>query len=245
MANPVVQLMIASQAELRENALCPRRREEFTEFPAIVSLGEGGELFRLMERPNGALVLVAAKGMEIRFAGETMAVAERELRSGMEWTAGEWNFRVAFRRETAGISFWSLALSRLARVLVLLFFIVQLWVMFGLQGIVMNSGILDNSTEKLRMMKQVEALQTRASKVKVDTPLKRSILAAVQDEVATRMRFLKNYENVLRRSERRQMSQDCTRLAEVLDILETDGAFGAVEPLDVDGAVKRVLETRE
>ncbi len=244
MAKPVVQLMIVSQAQLREKALAPRTREEFTEFPAIVSVGEGGELFRLEEKGE-AIVLVAGKGVEVRFAGEAMAVKERELHTGMEWTAGEWNFRVAFQRQSAGISFWSQALARFARVLVLLFFLVQLWVMFGLQGIVLNSGILDNSTEKLRMMKQVEALQARAAKVKVDTPLKRSILAAIQDDVEARMRFLKNYENVLRRSERRQMREDCTRLGEMLDILETDESFGAVEPLDVDGAVKRVLEIRE
>jgi hypothetical protein len=252
MAITAVQLMYAPLAVTRENSLAPRSRVEFTELPASVSLDDSGELFRLEATERGGVRLRAGAGasrgaspsVPLSFAGETGPVESRELHSGMEWTAGGWSFRVAFVRERPRISFWSRALARLGQLLVVLFLAVQLWVMFGLQGIVLDSGVLENSSDRLAMMKGVEALQKRLQKMEGDSPLKKSILAALREEVAARMRFLKNYENLLRRSERRRMKEDSRKMEEFLDMLEQDAHFGEVGQLDVDGAVKKILEVR-
>ena len=180
------------------------------------------------------------------FVNGDPATAGRELLSGDEIRVGHWTCHIHKtygdpndRRRRTGLA-W------VTRVLVVLVLLAELGVVVWLPCQANAAAQHGNDLVQLRTIALLDALRSRVlhpeqPQAEVPDPVEQAIRHAIGNDLERRARYLRRYQNSLSAEQCRQMYQELSALADVLDRLTTEPPLQPIPDVDVDAAVRAAL----
>ena len=119
----------------------------------------------------------------------------------------------------------------------------ELLVMCGLPFMLSQASVWDGSIMVQRIVRRIEGLRGRVTKVETDGAIRRAITAEISLELNECARYVRAYDRGIRRSQRRDIMNELDRIDRIVKRLEDSEPLGidTIGEPDLDGAVKRTL----
>ena len=234
------QLTIRNQDAQTGNVALRRRRVVTCEQPRlrlggsgcdIELAGEDGELLRLETGVDGVTHVFSERFQHLR-VGREKRFLPLSLVSGDDIEVGSWSFKYYVRKAVPGLSWQGTALSRFSLVAVLLVLLAEFFAVAVLPLLVIRADPSGSAVARQRVTDMLDTLRRRAAAVTTEDVLQHYLTTAVRDELDARARYLRQYDDDMSRSQRREMLADLQRLAYLLDRVE-DGSLLAPLPAPV------------
>ena len=251
---PQAQFIIQDSDAQTTAALFRRHRAwQPDSLPATVG-GEGcdcvlegctGTLFTLVEdEADKKIKLLPAPKVEISINGASCPSLGQLLRSGDKVTAGTAKLHFYTVRQQEKPSLASLFLARLSKTLVVLFVLAELWVLFVLPNQIRDNRFWKRAIDKQRISSMLDQLRRDVSKLEAPEPGQKALQAALQAELDARVRYLRQYEDRMTRSQRRAMQEDLQEIQRLTGRLSAGQIMQPLPPLQTDQAVQAIVGER-
>ena len=243
------QLTIRKQDAQTGNAVLRRRRVVTCDQPCLrlggvgcdVELeGEDGELLRLETAADGVTRLLSGRLRELRIGHEQRLIPVT-LTSGDDIGAGSWSLRYYVSKPAPGLSWQGTALARFSLLAVLLVLLAQLFTVAVLPQLVVRADPSGSAVARQRVAEMLDTLRRRAGAVATDDPLQMYLAAAIRDELDARARYLRQYDDDMSRSQRREMLADLQRLSYLLERVEAGAVLTPLPLPAVNSGVEHLL----
>ena len=243
------QLTIRNQDAQTGNAALRRRRVVTCTQPRLrvggpgceVELaGEDGEMLRLETDASGVTRLLSERLQDL-LVGQEKRPLPVILTSGDDMVVGSWSLRYYVSKPAPGLSWQGTALARFSLLAVLLVLLAQLFALAVLPQLVVRADPGGSAVARQRVAEMLDTLRQRAGAVVTDDPQRQYLAAAVRDELDARARYLRQYDDDMSRSQRREMLADLQRLAYLLDRVEAGGVLTPLPTSAVNSGVEHLL----
>ncbi|MBQ6472600.1 MAG: hypothetical protein IJJ33_11490 [Victivallales bacterium] len=248
MESAVLQLIIAPPEGQENPALARRSLLEVTELPSEVG-GDGHPLpdrktptlFRL--EPGGRIANVVPLPDIPLLLNGSPCVKSTPLALGDELCAHGVSMRAFVRYEHTPLSWQSQLLARLSKCLVVIFILLEAWVMLGLPKLVSTSENLNSSLTRQRIYHQLDQLRNRLRELKPQNQLEQAIASELNEDLEHRVRYLRKNEANMRKRQRRKMQDSLRQITAIMELLENDNRnTRLLAPPDIDGAIQKILQ---
>ncbi len=206
--------------------------------------GYAGTLFTLAEDGAGKVKLLPAPKAEISVNGTPCPAHGQLLRSGDKVAARTAKLHFYTVRKQAKPSLSSLFLARLSKTLVVLFVLAQLWVLFILPSQIRDNRFWERAIAKQRISSLLDQLRRDVSKLEVPEAGQKALQAALLAELDARVRYLRQHEDRMRRSQRRAMQEDLQEIQRLTGRLSAGQIMQPLPPLQTDQAVQAIVGER-
>ena len=239
MGNIKVQLTIEKEPG-REPArrLAPRRVLEIEALPCSEA---GGHLlgFELMQSDSNVML---KPGKDVHVNGEAV-VDQVMLHISDVISAGGYEYGFYLSRWRPPMRPLCRFLAWLAKGIACICLMSELLVMCGLPFMLSHASAWDGSIMLQRIVRRIESLRGRVSKLDDNGAIKRAIAAELSVELNECARYVRAYDRGIRRSQRREIMHELERIDGILKHLESKEPLGidTIGEPDLDGAVKRIL----
>lgn len=119
----------------------------------------------------------------------------------------------------------------------------ELLVMCGLPFMLSQASAWDGSIMLQRIVRRIEELRGRVSKLDDDGAIKRAVAAELSLELNECARYVRAYDRRIRRGQRREIMHELERIDGIMKRLESKEPLGidTIGEPDLNGAVKRTL----
>ena len=220
-----------------------------TELPSVVlgkearsgELGAEG-LFGLVEE-NGVVIAVPHEGGQKLSVNGEEVTGHRKLAVGDHIACGGYEYGYYVQHERVGLSFTSRFLAYLAKGSAGLFLFLEILAMVALPVMFARATMWNSIVASQRINNKLDAMRKQVAKIEVNSVVARAILGELENELDDRARYIRQNGFQLRRSQRRRMQAELSRMEEILEYL----ASGKPVPADVvrkpslDEAVGRII----
>ncbi|HOG50093.1 MAG TPA: hypothetical protein PKY10_05850 [Lentisphaeria bacterium] len=244
------QLIIQGNDDQTAAALFQRHRAwQPDSLPATVG-GKGcdcvlegctGTLFTIVEDEGDKVKLMPAPKAEISINSAPCPSHGQLLRSGDKVTAGTAKLHFYTVRKQEKPSLASLFLARLSKTLVALFLLAQLWVLFILPNQIRDNRFWERAIDKQRISSLLDQLRRDVSKLEAPEAGQKALQAALLAELDARVRYMRQYEDRMTRSQRRAMQEDLQEIQRLTGRLSAGQIMQPLPPLQTDQAVQAIV----
>ncbi len=224
--------------------------------PACLPATAGGEgcdcvldgaavmLFTLEKNGADKVTLRPAPKTEISINGTPCPSHGQLLHSGDDVTAGTTRLRFYAVRKLEKPSLASLLLARLTKTLVALFLLAQLWVLFILPSQIRDHRFWERAIDKQRISGLLDQLRRDVATLEAPAAGQKALRAALLAELDARVRYLRQHEDRLTRSQRRAMLEDLREIQRLTQRLPAGQIMPPLPPLHTDQAVQAITGDR-
>lgn len=202
--------------------------------------GADGVLFTLAEDGSDKVTLQPAPGAEVHINGAPCPSPGQLLRSGDGVTAGTAHLRYYTLRKLEKPSLASLFLARLTKTLVALFLMAQLWVLFILPSQIHDNRFWERAIDKQRISSLLDQLRREVTKLEAPEAGQKALQAALLAELDARVRYLRQHEDRMTRSQRRAMLEDLRHIQRLTERLPAGQIMPPLPPLQTDQAIRAI-----
>lgn len=243
------QLSIGKQEKAASEQTLQRRRVlSFAELPLRVGgpdcdvelAGESGELFRIELADDGQARLCSDRCAVMR-----ISQAERPLptllTSGDEIETDAWNLRFYVDKPRPRPSWQGSALARLSFLTVTLVLMAQLFTVALLPALLHRADPSSSAVLRQRLTEMLDTLRRRSSSLASEDPLQQCLALAISEELTARARHIRQYDDDMSRSQRREMLTDLQVLSYLLDRMEAGELFQPLPTPAVNAGVEYLL----
>lgn len=244
-----IQLTIDREPGKEAKPLARRCLVVVTELPSVVlgkearsgELGSEG-LFGLVEGEGGVMAAPHEGGQKLTVNGEEVMVS-RKLAVGDRIACGGYEYGYYVQHERVGLSFSSRFLAYLAKGSAGLFLFLEILAMVALPVLFARATMWNSIVASQRINNKLDAMRKQVAKIEVDTFVARAILGELENELDERARYIRQNGFQLRRSQRRRMEAELSRMEEIMEFLASGRPIPAdiVRKPSLDEAVGRII----
>ena len=199
-------------------------------------------LFGLVEE-NGAVMAVPRDNGQLLTVNGEEVTDRRKLSVGDRIACGGYEYGYYVQHERVGLSFASRFLAYLSKSTAGLFLFLEILAMIALPVMFARATMWNSIVASQRINNKLDAMRKQVAKIEVNSVVARAILGEMENELDDRARYIRQNGFQLRRSQRRRMQAELSRMEEILEYL----ASGKPIPADVvrkpslDEAVGRII----
>ena len=241
-----------------QDALQPLSRHRIlsvTEFPAIVqgeevvsnadgskSQNSGKSLFSLEGESRWHRLSTLAGGPSVNVNGKPVEGGVRlSIGDRISCIGYEYGYYVQHKR--VGVAFSSQFLATIAKSFAVLFIVLELLSMVALPVLFARASMWNSIVASQRINNKLDSLRKQAGKLEVESFVARAILGELENELEGCARYIRQNGMQLRRSQRRRIQTELTRMEAILEYLASGQPIPAdiVRKPSLDEAVKRIV----
>ncbi|MBQ9366889.1 MAG: hypothetical protein IJT83_03840 [Victivallales bacterium] len=197
--------------------------------------------FGIMKKDD-AVMVIARKGVPLLVNGEEV-MGSRKLAVGDRIACGGYEYGYYVQHERVGLSFSSRFLAYLAKGSAGLFLFLEILAMVALPVLFARATMWNSIVASQRINNKLDAMRKQVAKIEVDTFVARAILGELENELDERARYIRQNGFQLRRSQRRRMEAELSRMEEIMEFLASGRPIPAdiVRKPSLDEAIGRII----
>lgn len=246
-----VQLTIRQPAAKQETLFRPAALYEFEQAPILLGGPQGSCPIPGSSRPlaritveNETYVLESlVSDSTVQYHSKALKKHEKQvLRSGDCFTVCDCPVTFHLSYPKRGVSWQSNALAGLAKSGIGLILVLQVLCIFVLPSFLKKGQYWSGQQMRLNIIFRTDQLRKQLYSVKNLDPLIQLITKKYQQELLQRTAYLREYSEVLTRSQRKKMLQALTDLEEQADFLAKASIVSNLPQLEIDLPVAEIIE---
>ena len=195
-----------------------------------------------MMKKDDAVMVIARKGVPLLVNGEEVK-ERRKLSVGDRIACGGYEYGYYIQHERVGLSFSSRFLAFLSKSTAGLFLLLEILAMVALPVLFARATMWNSIVASQRINNKLDAMRKQVAKIEVNSVVARAILGEMENELDDRARYIRQNGFQLRRSQRRRMQAELSRMEEILEYLASGKPIPAdiVRKPSLDEAVGRII----
>ncbi|MFA6928717.1 MAG: hypothetical protein WCT05_00205 [Lentisphaeria bacterium] len=246
-----VQLTIRQPGSTQEALFRPAALYEFEQSPILLGGPQGSCPIPETSQPVGRITVEnetyvlesLVSDSAVQYHSKTLKKHEKQvLRSGDCFTLCGCPVTFYLNYPKTGVSWQSNTLAGLAKFGIGLILVLQVFCIFVLPNFLKKGQYWSGQQMRLNIIFKTDQLRKQLHSIKNPDPLVQLITKEYQQELLQRTAYLREYSEVLTRSQRKNMLQALTDLEEQIPFLEKARIASTLPQLQINRPVAEIIE---